>query len=56
VGNIDNDVTYDEWFIASQNGIAGGATATCQKGGNANGTTGSFAEGEPVNICNDVTF
>ena len=22
VGNIDNDVTYDEWFITSQNGIA----------------------------------
>ena len=56
VGNIDNDVTYDEWFIASQNGIAGGATSTCQKGGNANGTTGNFAEGEPVNVCNDVTF
>ena len=56
VGNIDNDVTYDEWFIASQNGIAGGATSVCQKGGNANGTTGNFAEGEPVNVCNDVTF
>jgi type IV pilus assembly protein PilA len=56
VGNIDNDVTYDEWFIGSQNGIAGGATSTCQKGGNANGTTGNFSEGEPVNVCNDVTF
>ncbi|HEY4243166.1 MAG TPA: prepilin-type N-terminal cleavage/methylation domain-containing protein [Kofleriaceae bacterium] len=56
VGNIDNDITYDEWFIASQSSAPGGATVTCQKGGNANGTTGNFAEGEPVNICNDVTF
>jgi len=56
VGNIDNDITWDEWFIASQGSVAGGATSTCQKGGNANGTTGNFAEGEPVNICNDVSF
>jgi type IV pilus assembly protein PilA len=56
VGNIDSDITYDEWFISSQGGVAGGATVVCQKGGNANGTTGNFAEGEPVNVCNDVTF
>ena len=57
VANVDSDTTLDEWFISSQSSIAGGGTATCQLGGAAaSGTTGSFASGEPVNICNDVTF
>jgi type IV pilus assembly protein PilA len=57
VGNIDNDMTLDEWFIASQGSAATGGAITCSVGGaSAAGKTGDFAEGEPVNICNDVTF
>jgi len=57
VGNIDNDQTLDEWFIASQGSVAGGGNVTCQIGGAAaGGTTGNYAEGEPANICNDVNF
>jgi hypothetical protein len=57
VGNIDNDTTLDEWFISSQGSLAGGGTVFCKVGGaSASGKTGDFAEGEPVNICNDVNF
>ncbi len=57
IGNIDNDTTLDEWFISSQGSAAGGATAACQVGGaSVSGKTGDFAEGEPVNMCNDVNF
>jgi type IV pilus assembly protein PilA len=41
-GNIDNDVTYDEWVISS---VGGTSTAY-----------GNFAGGEPVNIKNDVNL
>jgi len=57
VANVDNDQTLDEWFVASQSSVAGGGAVTCQIGGaSASGTTGDYAEGEPVSICNDVTF
>jgi type IV pilus assembly protein PilA len=49
VGNIDNDTTLDNWFIASQGSLAGGGNASCGAG-----KTGDYAEGEPVNPCNDV--
>jgi type IV pilus assembly protein PilA len=54
-GNIDNDPTVDMWFITSQQSTLTGAAvnAGC---GTATGTTGLFAEGEPVNTCNDVSF
>jgi type IV pilus assembly protein PilA len=54
-GNIDNDPTLDEWFISSQGSVLGGAAQACLVGVPA-GNTGTFAEGEAVNICNDVTF
>jgi len=50
VGNIDNDSTQDAWDISSETTVAGGITATCGPAGN----TGAAAEGEPVNVCNDV--
>jgi type IV pilus assembly protein PilA len=57
VGNIDSDQTLDEWFISSQGSQAGGAAIKCQVAApGAAGATGDFAEGEPVNICNDVIF
>ena len=50
-GNIDNDITSDQWSIGGQGG---------QDNANAcNGNTwhtGVFAEGEPVNECNDVSL
>jgi type IV pilus assembly protein PilA len=57
VANVDSDTTLDEWFIGSQSSVAGGGNVVCQAGGaSASGTTGDFVEGEPTNICNDVTF
>jgi type IV pilus assembly protein PilA len=56
-GNIDNDPSIDQWIITSQGSTAVGAavsaTNVCT---GAAGTTGLFAEGEPVNVCNDVSF
>jgi type IV pilus assembly protein PilA len=50
-GNVDNDTTLDDWTIGSQGGTS---TANgCNVGGNW--TTSIFAEGEPVNECNDVS-
>jgi type IV pilus assembly protein PilA len=58
VGNVDNDTTIDEWFISTQGGIPGGAAQACANGAALApaGNTGSYAEGEPVNNCNDVTW
>jgi type IV pilus assembly protein PilA len=56
MGNIDNDTTLDEWFIASQGSAIGGAAQACLVGGPPAGSTGTFAEGEAVNKCNDVSF
>jgi type IV pilus assembly protein PilA len=54
VGNIDNDATLDQWDIGSQGSAAGaGDTIAC---GASNWSTGTFAEGEPVNECNDVSL
>ncbi len=47
-GNIDGDVNPDEWSISSQGGIGGANACT---GGAWN--VGTFAEGEPVNECDD---
>ena len=56
VGNVDNDNAYDIWFISSQGSLAGGGAQTCQNATTApTGNYGTAAEGEPVNICNDVT-
>ncbi len=56
-GNIDNDNAYDAWFISSQGSVAGGAASVCQNAAQApTGTWGTAAEGEPVNVCNDVQF
>jgi hypothetical protein len=58
-GNIDNDGTWDAWFIASQSGPAPGAAIVClglPAPAAAGGNTGVYAEGEPVNVCNDVDF
>jgi type IV pilus assembly protein PilA len=52
VGNIDSDSTLDQWDIGSQGSAAGGSdTIPC---GATTWSTGPFAEGEPVNECNDV--
>jgi type IV pilus assembly protein PilA len=51
MGNIDSDTNPDIWSISSQGGVNG--TNGCT-GGNWN--TGAFAEGEPVNECNDVAL
>jgi type II secretory pathway pseudopilin PulG len=50
-GNVDSDVSPDEWTISSQGGTG---TANACTGGAWN--TGAFAEGEPVNECNDVVL
>ena len=50
-GNIDSDASPDEWSISSQGGLT---AANACIGGTWN--TGSFAEGEPVNECNDVSL
>ncbi len=58
-GNIDNDGTWDAWFISSQGSTAAGAPAACAGApapAAVSGNTGVFAEGEPVNVCNDVSF
>ncbi|MHB1845973.1 MAG: prepilin-type N-terminal cleavage/methylation domain-containing protein [Deltaproteobacteria bacterium] len=52
-GNIDNDSTTDIWSISSQGSGGVGSTVTCPIGGGST-STGAFAEGEPVNECNDV--
>jgi hypothetical protein len=49
-GNVDNDPILDQWVISSQSSTALGAP-TCT--GN---TTGLFVEGEPVSVCDDVSF
>jgi type IV pilus assembly protein PilA len=56
IGNVDNDATLDEWFIVSQGSAIGGAAQACLVGGPPAGSTGTFAEGEAVNKCNDVAF
>jgi type IV pilus assembly protein PilA len=50
-GNIDADLNPDEWSISSQ---GGNGTANACTGGIWH--SGTFAEGEPVNECNDVTL
>jgi type IV pilus assembly protein PilA len=50
-GNIDNDPIVDTWFIGSFQSTAVGAATTCGAG-----NTGLYAEGDPVNVCNDVAF
>jgi type IV pilus assembly protein PilA len=55
-GNIDNDPSIDQWFITSQQSTLVGAAVAAANCGTATGTTGLFAEGEPVNTCNDVSF
>lgn len=56
-GNVDNDPAIDQWFIGSfQSNAAAGAAVSGVNCGGAAGTTGLFAEGEGVNVCNDVNF
>jgi type IV pilus assembly protein PilA len=56
-GNIDNDNAYDAWFISSQGSVAGGGAEACQNAVAAPvGNWGTAAEGEPINVCNDVQF
>lgn len=56
-GNIDNDPAIDQWFIGSfQSNAAAGANVSGVSCAGAAGTTGLFAEGEAVNVCNDVNF
>jgi type IV pilus assembly protein PilA len=50
-GNVDNDPTVDTWFIGSFQSTAVGAASTCGPG-----NTGLYAEGDPVNVCNDVSY
>jgi type IV pilus assembly protein PilA len=50
-GNIDSDTNPDDWSIGTQGGAA---VANACVGGAWN--PGQFAEGEPVNECNDVTL
>ncbi len=53
-GNIDNDSVMDSWTISSQPGAGG--TGTCV-GTTAGGAAwNQFAEGEPINECNDVSL
>jgi type IV pilus assembly protein PilA len=53
VGNIDNDTTLDQWDIGSQGSTAVGDAIACGAG---TWSTGTFAEGEPANECNDVSL
>ncbi len=58
-GNVDNDGTWDAWFISSQEGTATGATIACSGAPpptSVMGATGHFASGEPVNVCPDPVF
>jgi type IV pilus assembly protein PilA len=54
IGNVDNDTTLDQWVIASQGTIAAGLGPGVNCGGMGN--TGTIAEGEPANTCNDAAF
>jgi type IV pilus assembly protein PilA len=54
-GNIDNDPTTDLWVIASDGTTTGGCAEVC-KAGAPSGNSGTGAEGEPINTCNDVQF
>jgi type IV pilus assembly protein PilA len=50
-GNVDSDTNPDQWSIGSQGGV--GTANACLGGA---WSTGPFAEGEPVNECNDVVL
>jgi type IV pilus assembly protein PilA len=53
-GNIDNDLAWDGWIIASQSGPLG-ASAACAGAITDKATSWNvFASGEPVNVCNDL--
>ncbi len=54
VGNIDNDQSWDVWSISSQAGAAD--TSVACPGAASSGSVNQFAEGEPVNECNDVNL
>jgi type IV pilus assembly protein PilA len=56
VGNIDSDLTWDTWTISSQGGTAAGTAGIVCPLTAMTGAVGSFAEGEPVNECNDVSL
>jgi type IV pilus assembly protein PilA len=53
-GNIDNDVAWDGWVIASQSGLAA-STAACSGAAFQTKTSfDNFSAGEPTNVCNDL--
>jgi type IV pilus assembly protein PilA len=55
-GNIDNDLAWDGWVVASQSGPAG-TTAACTGALTVKTTAYDvFAAGEPVNVCNDLSL
>jgi type IV pilus assembly protein PilA len=55
-GNIDNDFAWDGWIVTSQSG-AKGTTAACAAAKTITSTQYDvFADGEPVNVCNDLTL
>jgi type IV pilus assembly protein PilA len=56
VGNIDTDTAWDTWTISSQGGAAGGSAGMACPLAAATGSVTVFAEGEPVNECNDATI
>ncbi len=50
-GNVDSDAAVDVWSISSQGGAGGTVACTGMVGG---WTSPAFAEGEPVNDCDDA--
>jgi type IV pilus assembly protein PilA len=55
-GNIDNDLAWDGFVIASQSGPKG-TNAACAAAKTVTGTNWDvFAAGEPVNVCDDISL
>jgi type IV pilus assembly protein PilA len=53
-GNVDNDLAWDGWVIASQSGLAGNIGACTGAAVSTKTSWDNWSSGEPLNVCNDL--